>query len=351
MKSSVRWIDVAHKLTRKMTFRNATPEEFLLICTGGPGHLVLLAAQLERFRSALGGADVPLVVLASHDSGAVEFLFDNRAEVTTVDVERLGEDRGYRANKMSEMYQSNYKGMVSLDYHRHPHLDEALVKSAQRPAMAMKPASLAGLDGELAENAALYQRQIDSGPAGTPIAERWVTFGYDLSGEDPDLPAATPYRLDAALLPEPATFDQPTVLLQPFSLDPSRQAPVEVFQAALDAVPDDHQVLLLGNDDLLDRTPGYRALLERSNVSLEDTDLAKALPMMLAARLVIASESAPMHVAAVAGAPTLGFAQDTGNGDILPYPETNGPANTRILIGDEVNAAAAASAVKDILKK
>jgi len=349
MKKTVRWVDLAQKFSRSMTHRQSIPREFLLICTGGTDHLVFLAAQLERFRHALGGPKVPLVVLARHDAGAAEFLFDDRAEVMTVDTDRLGQDSGYRANKLSEMFQSNFKGMVSLDYHRHPHLDEALITAAQRPAMAMKPAPLDGMDEALAENAALYQNQFESGPVGTPIPLRWEAFATHLSADDPDLPDASPYRLADDVMPEPAAFGTPTVLLQPFCPDVSRQSSVDVYTTLLSTIPDGHQVLLLGSTALLDRTPEYKVLLERPGVVLEEVDLARALPMMRSARLVIAAESAPMHLAALAGVPTLGIARDAGDGDTLPYPENNGPDNACILLGDSMSAEAAVSAVEGLL--
>lgn len=348
MRNTVRWVDKAQKFSQRFTPRNNIPEEFLLICTGGASHLVFLAAQLERFRMALGGADVPLVVLARHDAGAAFFLFDDRAEVMTVDMERLGEESTYRGNRLSEMYQSHFKGMVTLDYHRHPYLDEALIKSARRPAMAMKPAPLFGLDQALANNAEFYQNQFDCGQPGTPIPGRWNNFAFSLSGENSDLPAANPYRLDDGLLPDAVVFETPTVLLQPFSPDPSRQYPAGFYGPIIDALPGDCQVLLLGDQQLLERTPDIKALLERENVSLEETDLARAMPMMLGARLVIAMDGAPMHLAAISGAPTLGLAPDAGNGDLLPYPQDDGPGNTRILIGDDVNADAAIATVRDL---
>lgn len=349
MKNTVRWVDFAQNVSRRLTHRQERPREFLLICTGGADHLVFLAAQLERFRLALGGPDVPLVILARHDAVAASFLFDDRAEVMTVDMERLGEESGYRANRLSEMFQSNFKGMVSLDYHRHPYLDEALIKAAQRPAMAMKPAPLAGLDAVLADNASLYQNQYDSGLAGTPIPLRWAAFGTHLSADDPDLPVATPYCLSDDLLPEPAALAKPTVMLQPFSPEVSRQPPAEFYGPVLEEVPDDHQVLLVGAPELLERTPEIKALLERPNVALENTDLARALPMMRAARLVIAVESAPMHLAAISGVPTLGIATDAATGDILPYPHEGGPANARILIGNAASADAVAVSVREML--
>lgn len=349
MKNTVRWVDFAHKLSRRVSPRGGKPTEFLLICTGGSNHLVFLAAQLERFRLALGGPDIPLVILTRHDARAAFFLFDGRAEIMTVDMERLGMESGYRARYLSEMYQSNFKGIVTLDYHRHPYLDEALIKAAERPSMAMKPATLGGLDSALAENSVLYQNQFDSGLVGTPIPLRWAAFGMHLSADDPDLPVATPYRLSDELLPERAALDKPTVVLQPFSPDVSRQPPVEFHGPVLDVVPDDHQVLLLGNAELLERTPGLKALLDRPNVTLADTDLAHALPIMRAARLAIMVESAPMHLAAISGVPTLGVASDAGNGDVLPYPDKDGPENARILMGDGASAEAVAAAAREML--
>ncbi len=352
MRNIVRWVDLAQKLSYRFSFRQDRPVEFLLISTGGAAHLVFLAAQLERFRLALGGPDVPLVILTRHDAGAASFLFDGRAEIMTVDMERLGDESGYRANQLGTMYQSHFKGIVSLDYHRHPYLDEALVKAAQRPAMAMRPAALAGLDAVLAENASLYQDQFDSGLVGTPIPLRWAAFGTHLSADDPGLPAATPYDLSDDLLPEPAAIERPTVVLQPFSPDVSCQPSADFYGSVLDAVPDDHQVSLLGSPELLERTPKIKALLERPNVALENTDLARALPMMLAARLVIAVESAPMHLAAISGVPTLGIVADEGNGDVLPYPLEGGPAKARILLGcgdDAASAEVAASSVREML--
>ncbi len=349
MRNTVRWVDFAQQLTQRLTNRNERPEEYLLICTGGTSHLVFLAAQLERFRLALDGPDTPLVVLARHDAGAAFFLFDDRAEVMTVDMERLGQETSYRGTRLSEMYQSHFKGIVSLDYHRHPYLDEALIKSGQRPAVAMKPAPSAGLDKALAENATIYQKQFDSGLTGTPIPTRWAAFAGFLSSDDPDLLAPSPYRLSDEQLPEPTTFETPTVLLQPFSPDVPRQLSADFYGAVLDAIPADHQVLLLGDPELLERTPDIKGLLERGNVSLQKTDLARALPMMLAARLVIAVDSAPLHLATLSGAPTLGLAPDAGNGDILPYPLGEGPKNARILIGDAITSDSAAAMVRDLL--
>lgn len=349
MRNTVRWVDFAQKLTQSLTNRNERPEEYLLVCTGGPSHLVFLAAQLERFRLALGKPETPLVVLTRHDAGSASFLFDGRAEVIAVDMDRLGQEASYRGTRMSEMYQGHFKGVVSLDYHRHPYLDEALIKSGRRPAIAMKPAPLAGLDKALAENASFYQKQFDSGLTGTPIPLRWAAFAGFLSSDNPDLPAPSPYRLSDEQLPEPTVFEMPTVLLQPFSPEVSRQLPADFYGAVLDAIPSGHQVLLLGDTELLERTPDIKKLLERGNVSLQKTDLARALPMMLAARLVIAVDSAPLHLATLSGVPTLGFASDAGDGDILPYPLEEGPKNARVLIGDAITVDDAVAVVRDLL--
>ena len=349
MRNTVRWVDVAQSLTRRVTPRREIPTEFLLVCTGGINHLIFLAAQLERFRLALGGADVPLVILADHAAGAASFLFDDRAEIVFVDMKKLGEDSGYRARRLSEMFQSHFKGVVSLDYHRHPYLDESMVEATQRPSMAMMPAPLPGLDEVLANNAKYYKNRFDCGLPGTPISLRWVELAFQLSAESPDLPAATPYHLDTALLPEPVACETPTVVLQPFSPDLARQPSSEFFAAVLDAVPADHVILLLGAPELLERSSDINDLLELPNVSLENTDLARALPIMRSARLMIATESAPMHLAAIAGIPTVGIAVDVGNGDILPYPQGGGPENARILIGDDASAEAVAAAVREAL--
>ncbi len=333
MKNSMRRVDFIHSITRYFMMRQEPNEQYLLVCGGGAEHVVLLASQLERFRLALGGKRTQLAVLIREDAMAAAFLFDGRAEVISIDFERFSTQPNYRANTMTGLLEGNFKGVVSLDYVRHPWVDEAMIRACRRPAMAMKPAPISDptLSAALESNASLYKTQFDSGAPGLHIAERWADFADYLSAAESRTPVDL--QLDEALLAPAAVLDKPMVFLQPFCRDGARRPSAEFFAALIDAVPVDHDVVMPCTDDLLTANPDLQVLASHNRVSTKNIGLSTALPLMRAAKLVIAAESAPMHIALLGGMPTLALASAAYWGDTLPYPGENG-AHAHVLQHD-----------------
>lgn len=320
-------VDLRQRRRRRRP-RAGAPRGVVMVSSGGLGDTVLLATVFDRF-AALAEPGEPVTLILRRDAGAMGFLFDGIAHVEAVDYRRLGRDAGYRARTLAALYDRNARLAVSLDYLRHPRLDEALIAALAAPATrAMEPRPWAKYDKALARNRGLYGSLFDSGPVHLDKVVRWRRYADWLTGT-PRPPS--PVRLPAARLPDAEPEATPTVYVQPFSAVARKQVPPAFLARVLEAVPPGWHVRLTGATADLARNPAYNALLDPPRVVFDDRSFKDILPALRAARAVVSVDTAMLHLAAAAGAPTLGLASAAYVGEIVPYDPAVAPDNVTVL--------------------
>jgi hypothetical protein len=306
----------------------AKPDGVLLVAAGGLGDTVLLLALIDRFLGVARPGEKVTLLLRS-DAAKMGFLAPAGLDILAVDFGRLARDPCYRFRTLADLRRRGYRLAASLDYRRHPDLDEALIKAAQAPeSAAMIARPWPKHQGALDANRARFGRLFDSGPPRSDKALRWAAFADWLTGAVRPAPVL---RLPAERLPPPQPFAQPTVMIQPFSAVAAKQIAPASWQAILASLPADHRVLLLGAPGDLERNPAYRALMEPGRIDFDPRPFQTLLPSLRAARLVISVDTALMHLAALAGVATLGLASAAFVGEIVPYDPKIMPANLRVL--------------------
>lgn len=316
---------------RRRGGRSGPARGVLLVAAGGLGDAVLLAHVLPRFL-ALAEPGEETTLLLRHDAAKMAFLFPPDVKTVAVDFARFLKNVAYRRATMAALYRAHYRRVVSLDYRRHPWLDEAMVAAAEAPealAMAARPWPKHGR--ALDANRALFVRLYDSGPPVLDKVIRWTRFANWLVGRDDPPPRA---RLPDGSLPPPEAVAQPTVVLQPFSAVPAKQPALALWRATIASLPADFRAVVAGAPKDLDANPEYLPLLKLPNVAFDGRAFKDLVPTLRAARLVIAADTALMHLAIAVGAPTLGLASAAFVGEIVPYDPAVAPPNAHFLYHD-----------------
>jgi ADP-heptose:LPS heptosyltransferase len=323
-----RLLDRYLALRRQWVRREGSPRGVLLVAAGGLGDTVLFAHVLPRFlRLARPGEAV--TVLLRRDAARMAFLFPPGIGVLAVDFARFQRGLVYRREIMTALYQANYRLAVSVDYLRHPFLDEAMIEAAAAAeTLAMTPKPWRKYARALTRNHRLYTRLHDSGPPLTDKIARWTKFANWLLGSDDPPPLA---RLPDDRLPPPANVQAPTVVMQPFSAVPRKQPRPELWRKIIESLPADHRVVVAGAPTDLDANPEYLALLKLPNVTFDGSTFQDLVPLLRAARLVVSVDTALMHLAIAVGARTFGLASAAYVGEIVPYDAATAPANAHFI--------------------
>ncbi len=321
---------LADSLTARPADRGAS-SGVLLIAAGGLGDTVLFSRVVDRFRP-LSRDDETITVLLRRDAVAMGFLLPPEIAVDSVDFHRLGGETGYRRATFKRLHEANFRLVATVDYLRHPFLDESLVratKAAETAAMVARP--WAKYDHLLERNRDLFDRLFDSGAARQDKVLRWAAFADWLIGTGrppPTLPLAAD---ELARFAGAADLAAPTVIMQPFSAVITKQPSVAFFAALIKALPTDHRVIITGAPADLERQPGFQALLDAPRVAFDGASFEDLVPRLRAARLVVSVDTALMHLATVVGAPTLCLASAAYVGEIVPYDSAIAPDNVTVL--------------------
>lgn len=303
----------------------------LLVAAGGLGDIVLLMAVLDRF-FPLAQKGEQMTLLLRKDAAKMGFLAPPEVEILPVDFDLLKRETGYRLKIFRKLGARRLRLAVSLDYLRHPLLDEALLKAASASeTLAMRARPWAKYQAQLDANQSLYARLYDSGPILSDKVLRLAGFADWLTGRS--LPAPV-LALAEARLPPADCCAPPMVFIQPFSAVKSKQCPPKFYLPLLEALPKDIKVALLGAPGDLERNPEFKSLLAQANVSFDARPFKDLLPSLRAARLVVSVDTALMHLAALSGAPTLCLASAAYEGEIVPYPAETCPPNLRFLMAE-----------------
>ena len=313
---------------RKMRTRAGNASGVLLLSCGGLGDMVLFALVLPRFLDLSAGGE-RVSVLVRGDAVRMTFVFPPQVEVRSVDFGRLMKDLGYRRRACDELFNVQYRLVVSCDYLRHPYLDEALVAACAAPEnLAMEPRPWAKYDRVLRWNRGLYKRLYDSGPPRLDKVVRWTRFADWLTGETRPPPMV---RLPEAGQPLPEEPAAQLVLVQPFSAVREKQSPASLYARIVEALPTGRRVVITGTPGDLDRNPEFLPLLELPGVEFDSSTFADLVPLLRAARLVISIDTALMHLAVAVGAPTLCLASAAFVGEIVPYDPAITPSNAHFV--------------------
>ena len=303
----------------------------LIIAAGGIGDAILLAHLFPRF-AGLAEDGEPVTLILRADAGKAAFLFSGLAQVLTVNFGRLRSSFRYRRRVFQALKHANYRRAISADYKRHPKLDEALIlASGAQNISAMKARPWSKYDRQLQRGEACFTRLYDSGPVLKDKILRWTGFvewlggGADSTGGEPVLNFA-PERCPLA-----AAIGRPLIILAPFSAEKLKQSPAALYARILDHVGGEFDVAITGAAADLDANPDFKALLERPNTAFDGASFEVLAPRLRAASLVIAADTAVMHLAVALGAPTLCLASAAYVGEIVPYAPEISPANAHFI--------------------
>ena len=311
--------------------RPSTPSGVLFVSSGGLGDTILLSHVIELFYR-VAGEDEPVHVLLRKDGAKTAFMFPKRADTIAVDFGRLRKDRAYRKKIGDDLYQGNYRLVISLDYLRHPDLDEYLIfaaAGAETAAMVAKP--WRKYDARLNKNHALYDRLYDSGGVLVDKILRWTAFANWLNGTDEKPPRAV---CGPNILPAPIKTDKPFVMVQGFSAVKGKQCAPALFERALAQLPDDWNVVFTGAPGEDAANPEFADLLSRPNVRYDDSTFEQLVPKLRAAKMAISVDTAFMHLAIAVGTPTLGLASAAYVDEIVPYADETTPENAHFIYHD-----------------
>ncbi|MBI5120266.1 MAG: glycosyltransferase family 9 protein [Rhodospirillales bacterium] len=304
------------------------PKGLLLIEAGGLGDVLLLAAVIDAFRP-LAREGEPIRLLLRKESAKTAFAMPPGIAVETFDFYRLMTDVRYRFQTLAEVRSWNMRQAVSLDWRRHPWMDDALLMAAADGAefsAAFHPKPWPKFGRRLEDNAKRLTRLVEV-PRPAAMIERWLHLAQALCGQTPDTPNLRLH--DSHLSVTPEILDRPTILFSPFASSRDRQ-PMTSFWAELAAEFSEFDIRLLAGPGDLKRNPDFISLAERLGVI--ERPFLQLLPLFKAARLVIATDSATMHLASLSGVPTLSLSAAAYAGEMLPHAPSYAPANLKVML-------------------
>ncbi len=316
-----RLTDRFQRWRKKSTDRPKPPQGVLLLSCGGLGDTILFSHVVERFM-AYAKPDEAITVLLRKDGAKTSFLFPDGVNTLVVDFAAFRKNLTYRMAISDQLFDANFRAVITTDYLRHPDLDEVMVQAAQcaeQIGMDVRPWSK--YQSQLDAIAKTYSRLFDSGPARQDKLLRWNKFANWLTGEE------RPPGLRQVPAPNGRLDGPPLVLIQPFSAVKAKQYDVEIYQKLIQALPSDAVIKITGAPGEIDKNPAFLPLLEDDRVSYDDAGFADLLGLMQSARLIVSVDTAAMHLAAVAGAPTLCLASAAYVGEIVPYAPELAPDN------------------------
>jgi ADP-heptose:LPS heptosyltransferase len=299
----------------------------LIVAAGGIGDAILLAHLFPRFAGLAGDGETVTLVLRG-DAAKAAFLFQGLAQVVAVDFARLRSSFLYRRRVFNCLKRAKYRLAISADYKRHPKLDEALIlASGATEIRAMKARPWSKYDRQLQRGEARFTGLYDSGPVLANKILRWTGF-LDWLGADGAPPVL---RFAPERCPPATPIDRPLIVLAPFSAEILKQSPAALYAKILDHLGSGYDVLLSGAPTDLDANPEFKPLLERPNTAFDGASFEALAPRLRAATLVVAADTATMHLAVAMGAPTLCLASAAYVGEIVPYAAEITPANAHFI--------------------
>lgn len=310
--------------------RGQPPAGLLLIEAGGLGDVLLLSSVIDAFRPLVQEGE-PIRLLLRKESAKTAFAMPPGIKVDIFDFYRLMTDVRYRFQSLAEIRSWNMRKAVSLDWRRHPWMDDALLMAAADGAefsAAFHPKPWPKFGRRLETNAQRLTRLVEAKRPATMI-ERWLHLAQVLTGQMPQPPRLRLH--DSHLSGAAEKLNRPTILFSPFASSRDRQ-PLPEFWDVLSRSFDGFDIKLLAGPGDLKRNPDFLALAERLGVI--ERPFLQLLPLFKAARLVIATDSATMHLASLTGVPTLSLSAAAYAGEVLPHAPAYAPANLKVMLTD-----------------
>ena len=308
--------------------RNSEASNVLMVSSGGIGDTILFALVFHRFRELVKDNET-LVLLVRSDAAKVGFLFGKSVKIFSVDYGLLIKSSSYRKKICEHLFHSHFRLVISTDYLRHPKKDELLVKACQAPqTFAMEPRPWPKYDSLLKKNLILYNRLFDSGPLHFDKVLRWSNFANWLTEKNLPPPLV---KLPDEILPRSVVTKRPTIIFIPFSAVKAKQSPASLFISIAEKIPVDYDILISCAPGEMSNNPDFKPLLHRINVFLDESNFEKLLPTLMSARLVIAADTAGMHLAVATGAKTLCVASAAYVSEIVPYAAEITPDNVSFI--------------------
>ena len=127
------------------------------------------------------------------------------------------------------------------------------------------------------------------------------------------------------------SFTRPTVVFAPFSAVAKKQSPATLFDEIANQIPTGYDITIVGTNRDLTKNPDFESLLEQSNVRFDDCNFEVLTSILLEAQLVIAVDTAIMHLAVAVGVQTLCLASAAYVGEIVPYSPEILPKNVHFI--------------------
>jgi len=324
------WQSIKDRLWRafKSPKRSGKASGLLLIAAGGLGDVIMLRYVLERFVK-LAGPGENVVLLVNKGAVKMAFLMPGNVEILAVDFEKFRKNSRYRYQLMKDICLRHFREVISLDFLRHPLLDEAIMLAAKaEQTRAMKARPWDKYQKLLDKNEKAFDRVYLSGPVHSDKILRLAGFADALSGEKQPLPVL---KLPESALKPALSKTGPLYIFQPFSAVKAKQVGVEIYQRLLNLLPEDADILITGAPDDPEKNPEFKVLLDHAGVRFEDALFEDLVAYLRAADLVVSVDTAVMHLSAGVGAPTLCLASAAYVGEIVPYSEKISPDNLTVL--------------------
>ncbi|MBF0167817.1 MAG: glycosyltransferase family 9 protein [Alphaproteobacteria bacterium] len=305
-------------------------EGLLLIEAGGLGDVMMLSCLIDVFRP-LADAGEPITLVLRKESAKAAFTLPPDVRVEIRDFYRLMTDSLYRFRTLADLRAQNFRKVVSLDWRRHPWMDDALLMAAAHGSAfsaAFHPKPWPKFGNALEKNARRLTQLVEA-PRPARMIERWLFLAEALTGTKPP-----PFslRFHQTLLAVPAEpLDRPTILFSPFVSSRDRQ-PLPDFWETLALEFQEFDIKLLAGPGDIERNLDFAGMASRLGVI--ERPFPDLLPLFKAARLVIATDSATMHLASLSGVPTLSLSAAAYQGEVLPHAKAYAPANLKVMVAD-----------------
>jgi ADP-heptose:LPS heptosyltransferase len=303
------------------------PEGLLLIEAGGLGDVLLLSAVIDAFRPLAKGE--PIRLLLRRESAKTAFSMPPDIKVEIIDFYRLMTDVRYRFEKLAEVRAWNMRAAVSLDWRRHPWMDDALLMSASAGAEfsgAFRPKPWPKFGQRLETNAGKLTRLVEP-PRPATMIDRWLHLAKALTGQEPHIPRLRLPKNHLEVAPE--RLERPTILFSPFASSRDRQ-PLPEFWEVLSRSLEGYDIKLLAGPGDLNRNSDFAELVDRLGVI--ERPFQALLPLFKSALLVVATDSATMHLASLSGVPTLSLSAAAYEGEMLPHAAQYAPSNLKVMV-------------------
>ena len=270
-----------------------------------------------------------ITLLIRSDAEKMGFLFCKNVIIKTVDYKRFIKNRRYRKELFHDLYTSHFRLLVSSDFLRHPKRDELLIQACKADTtLAMESRPWTKYNRPLRKNRSLYDQLFESGPPILDKILRWSKFANWLTNGSTQPPQI---RIPTKILPAVADLKRPTILFIPFSAVKEKQLPASLYEAIADLISNQYDIIISCGPGDLKNNPDFMCLLNRPNVTLNESSFYDLIPIIRGAKLVVSVDTAGMHLSVGVGTQTLCLASAAYVGEIVPYDPSITPTNANFI--------------------